>query len=387
MHVLVLGGGYAGLVTARGLERRLPDDVDLTVVDDTGEHLVQHELHRVIRRPDLAEDIAIPLADLLDDAEVRRARVQGVDRDRRRVELDDGTLSYDVAAICLGAETAFFDLPGVEDHATPLKRLEHAATIREEFLEVVESGGGTVVVGGAGLAGVQVAGELSAFAREEGVGDDVRVLLIEQRDTVAPPFSGAFADAIQSELTELGVDVMTGTTVEGADEDVVSLADGEVAYDQFVWTGGITGTAAMDGERPGVRAHLQVDERTFAVGDAAAVVDADGGSVPASAQAAVRAGRVAARNVASVVDGLHEGETTTVGLKRWRFTSAGWLVSVGDSAVAQVGPTVLRGDLASLAKAGVGVSYLARTGSYGSAAALLRAETRGPLDRLTGLLP
>ncbi len=387
MHVAVLGGGYAGLVTARSLERRLPDDVDLTVVDDTGDHLLAHELHRTIRRPGLADAIAVPLVDLLDRADVRTARVETVDREARRVELADGGLDYDVVAVCLGGETAFFDLPGVEENATPLKRLEHAATIREEFRELVDAGGGTVVVGGAGLAGVQVAGELAAFARGEGVADDTRVLLVEQRDTVAPPFSAEFASAIDQELTAQGVEVRTGTAVRAADEEAVTVEDGEVAYDQFVWTGGIRGTDAMGDERPGVRPHLQVDERTFVVGDAGSVVDADGEAVPDSAQAAVRAGRVAARNVASVVDGLREGDTTTVGLKRWRFTSPGWVVSVGDSAVAQVGPTVLRGELASLAKAGVGVSYLARRGSYGSAAAVARAEAPGPLDRLAGLIP
>ena len=51
MRVAVLGAGYAGLTVARQLERTLPDDVELVVVDDTGEHLLKHEIHRAIRHP------------------------------------------------------------------------------------------------------------------------------------------------------------------------------------------------------------------------------------------------------------------------------------------------------------------------------------------------
>ena len=130
MHVVVLGAGYAGLTLTRLLERKLPGAVAITLVDESPNHLVQHELHRVIRRPAFADEITVPLTDVVDGATVRVARVEGVDTDERIVDLEDGTLSYDVGAICLGAETAFYSLEGVRDHATPLKRLHHAETIR-----------------------------------------------------------------------------------------------------------------------------------------------------------------------------------------------------------------------------------------------------------------
>ena len=79
MRVAVLGAGYSGLTVARRLERRLPEEADLVVVDDSGTHLVQHELHRVVRRPSLAEAITVPLSAALGRAEIRRARVVDID--------------------------------------------------------------------------------------------------------------------------------------------------------------------------------------------------------------------------------------------------------------------------------------------------------------------
>lgn len=373
MHVVVLGGGYAGLLVARELGERLPEDVALTLVDETGDHLVQHELHKTIRNPEFADAITLPLADLV-DCEVRTARVESIDRGARRVELDDGALTYDVCAVCLGSETDFHGIDGVEEHATPLKRLDHAAEVREGFERVVAAGGGRVVVGGAGLAGVQVAGELAEFARETGVAADTEVLLVEQLESVAPNFPANFRRAVREELVERDVTIRTGTQVEDCDAEAVTLSGERVAYDQLVWTGGVRGPDALGGERPTVRAHLRLDDRTFAVGDAARVIDADGEAVPASAQAAVRAAPVAARNVARVVDSLRTDDDTDVSLEQWRFDSPGWLVSVGDDAVAQLGPQVVRGTFANLVKSGVGVTYLADHGSLRAALDVVRGD-------------
>lgn len=372
---MVLGAGYAGVVVASRLEDRLPDDVELVAVDEHDYHLVQHELHRTIRRPGLADDLVVPLDDVFDRARVEQGTVSGVDRDSRVVEFTDGReLAYDVAAVCLGAETDYHGLPGVEEHSIPLKRLEHADRIRTRFQSVLDAGG-TAVVGGAGLSGVQTAGELAARAREADAMDRVDVVLLEQLDRVAPSFPTRFQDAVREELAREGVAVRTGVVVEGATADAVETESGAVPHDLFVWTGGVRGSDAMRGERVGVRADLAVDEHTVVVGDAARVVDAEGASVPATAQAAVREAKVAARNVAALVAD-HRGDESGFRprLERFTFDSSGWLVSVGDGAVAQVGPSVFRGTAASVVQTGVGASYLATAGGVRRAVGLLREE-------------
>ncbi|WP_423751606.1 NAD(P)/FAD-dependent oxidoreductase [Salinirarus marinus] len=373
MRVLVLGGGYAGVTVARRLERSLPDSVDLVVVDDSGTHLVQHELHRVIRRPAVADAIAVPLDEVLPRADVVTARVDEVDADGRRVALESGdVLDYDFAVVCLGASTAFHGLPGVRENATPLKRRRHAERIRADALGVCASGG-RIVVGGAGLSGVQTAGELAALADERDA--DAEVVLLERLDDVAPSFPANFRAALADELDAAGVDVRTNVRVTGADADGVHLDDGTLPYDAFVWTGGITGTDAMDGDRPSVRSDLRVARKTFAVGDAARVVDADGEAVPASAATAIGEARTVAENVARLVEHERAGSGAfDPRLDSYRFDVPGWVVSVGDGAVAQLGPAVLRGTAAKTVKASIGVGHLGSIGAVQRAVKLVEEE-------------
>lgn len=371
MHVVVLGAGYAGLTLTRLLERDLPDDVDITTVNESPDHLVQHELHYVIRRPELAGEITVSLPDVLDRATVRVARVESIDRDERVVSLSSGDLEYDIAAICLGAQTEFYDLDGVTKHGTPLKRLSDAFRIRRRALEVCRRENARIVVGGAGLSGVQVAGELAALAREEG--SPASVTILEQFDRVAPEFPANFQRAVRRSLEDSGVEIRTGATVAEANEERITLESGvRLPYDQFVWTGGIRGPDAFEGDRPTVGADLRLDEETFALGDAARVVDANGDAVPASAQSAVREARTAAENIGRLVDARTDGtDWFDPHLESFDFDSPGWLVSVGDDAVAQVGPAVFTGRAAKAMKTSVGVGYLSSIGAIGNAADLV----------------
>ncbi|WP_308219582.1 NAD(P)/FAD-dependent oxidoreductase [Halorientalis litorea] len=380
MRVAVFGAGYAGLTVARRVARRAPD-VELVVVDEDPHHLVKHELHRLVRHPDLADALRVPLSDLLPSARVEQARVTDIDPEERVATLDcDGetsTLEYDAAAVCLGAATAFYDLPGVRENARPLQRVPDALGIREDALATPD---GHAVVGGGGLSGVQVAGELAALAADRDLPLDVT--LVERADRVASGFGDAFADAVAAELGARDVTVETGVAVDGSDEDTVTLADGRtLPADVFVWTGGIRGPDSLDGDRPTVGADLRVAEGTYVVGDAAAVVDADGREVPASAQTAVREARVAAANLlAEVTDAPTDGPAT------YRYENAGWVVSVGDGAVAQVEDVVLSGEPARLVKAAIVGGHLGSVGELGRAVDLVAEELGWPtVADLTGL--
>ena len=430
MRIVILGAGYAGVTLARRLESMLPPDVDLVVVDESETHLVKHEVHRVIRRPSVADAIQVPLSELFERARVRTDRVTGLDREARTVHLADGDdLDYDYAAVCLGSVTANYGIPGVAEHGLPLLSVEDAIEIRTAFLSaagidadadsndeaqiVVEDADGDrpsgrdhsdtqdivapdavdaessetpqadvrgahvdAVVGGAGLSGVQTAGELAALAREEGVAADVT--LIEQMDDVAPNFPANFRQAVRSELESRDVTVSTDTTVERATPGAVETDQGTFDADVFVWTGGITGTGAMGGERPMVRDDLRLNERTFVVGDAARAVDADGEPVPASASAAIReAGTVATNLVRLVEHGRSNDGGFTPRLDPYRFEVPGWIVTVGDGTVAQLGPEVVTGSPARAMKAAVGAGHLSSVGAIRNAVDLAESELRG----------
>jgi NADH dehydrogenase len=395
MHVAVLGAGYAGLGVTRKLEQSLPPEVDITLVNDGPNHVLTHEVHRAIRRPAVADAISIPLADVLDRAEIGSEPVEQFDAETGEVTLSSGeTFTYDYGAVCFGSDTAYYGIDGLQDHAHPLKTLDDATAIRADALDTIDAGG-DIVVGGAGLSGIQVAGELAALAREESdettedtidettedttedttaTPDDVSITLLEQLDTVAPGFPEQFQQAVHDALDAAGVEIHTDTAVVEVDDETVVTDKRDVSYDTLVWTGGITGQRAANGDRPTVRADLKLTERTFALGDAARVVDANGEAVPASASAAIREAKTAATNITRLVEHEQSGDSFRPRLEQYRFDVPGWLVSVGDGAVAQIGPTVLTGKAAKAAKTTVGAGYLTTVGATRNAVELAEEE-------------
>jgi len=118
------------------------------------------------------------------------------------------------------------------------------------------------------------------------------------------------------------------------------------------------------------------------------VVDSDGTAVPASAAAAIREASVAADNIRSLVEYRRNGsDGFEPRLSRYRFDVPGWLVSVGDNAVAEVGPAVLTGKPALAMKTTVGAGYLSTVGAVEKATDLVREELgitddADPLDDL-----
>ena len=389
MRVVILGGGYAGVTVTRRLERQLPEDVEIVLIDETGTHLVQHEVHRVVRRPELADVLTLPLSNLVSRATVRTARVTDLDTNEGTVTieptaaengdneedsepLDGETLTYDYAAVCLGSETEFYGMESVEEHAVGLKSVEEAAAIRERALE---SPDGNVVIGGAGFSGIQLAGELAALSVEENLTLDIT--LVEQADQIAPGFEEAFADALDAELSARDVTVVTGVGIESADDATVTLENEQtLPADLFVWTGGIRGPDATAGDRLAVGADLRVDESTFVVGDGGRVTDQDGVEAPASAQTAVRQARVAAKNIRRLVE--REDSTEPVDFETYTTETAGWVVSVGDGAIAQVGPAIVSGEPARATKAVIGASHLGSVGAICQASALVAEELGWP---------
>ena len=436
MRVVILGAGYAGLTVARRLERTLPSSVELVLVDESDTHLLQHELHRVIRRPAIEDTITVPLADVVSRADIRQARVTALDPETQVVTLEtpaldsaektEGgheTLSYDAAAVCLGSETDFSGLESVAEHATPLKRLDHAHEIRQQALT---ADGGGAVVGGAGLSGIQAAGELAALSAEDGLGLDVT--LVELADRIAPAFDETFGAALRRELESRDVSVETGVAVDSATEESVTLADGRtLPADVFVWTGGIRGPAALGGERLAADADLRVGDSTFVVGDAGTITDQTGTEAPASAQTAVRQARIGARNIRRYVESADDGTQndrqsgdlseengsdadpeengsdadpeedvgdtdseegvgdTAPAFATYQFDTPGWVVTVGDEAVAHVGPVVLSGEPAKATKAVIGAGHLGSVGAIGRASELVAEELGWPTSASLGV--
>ena len=344
-QVVVVGAGYAGAGALKRLESELDSDVDLTWISEHDYHLVLHEVHRCIRDPSVESKVAIPVDDIKSaSTEFVSGRVTNVDVDERVVELKDDEIEYDYLLLGVGSSTAFFGIDGLQEHAHELKGLDDARAIHADVEAAAEEASrddpAQVIVGGAGLSGIQTAGEIAEYRDEHRAPIDVT--LVEGLDEVFPGNDPELQGALRRRLEELDIEILTGEFISQADAEAVYLGGGDddpgekLAYDVLIWTGGITGHEEVHGvdveqdersHRINADADFQTsDERVFALGDAALVEQGEDAVAPPTAQAAWQAAEVAGENVARAVEGRP--------LKTWRHDDKGTVVSVGDDAVA-----------------------------------------------------
>ncbi len=339
-QVVVLGSGYAGAGAVRSLEDELDGEADIVWISDTDYHLVLHESHRCISDPDVAEKIAIPVEDIKSPrTQFVQATVEGIDVDEQTVQLDNGDeQDYDYLLVGIGSRTAFFGIEGLRENAHTLKSLDDALGIHEDIKTAAREASQTdpaqIVIGGAGLSGIQSAGEVAEFRDEYDA--PLEIYLVEGLDEIFPGNAESIQAALRTRLEKRDVNILTGEFISEVDEERAYIGeDGELEYDVLVWTGGITGREAVrnvdlkkDERNHRVNAGQTFqtsNERVFALGDAA-LIEQNSDPAPPTAQAAWQAAEVAGQNIAREIRGQP--------LKNWTYDDKGTVVSVGEAAVA-----------------------------------------------------
>lgn len=218
--ILVIGAGYAGLLAANAAARGVDEPVVLVNERDTFVERVR--LHQLAAGQDLVHR---PLAGLLrPGVALVVGRVAAIDADAGEVRLADGReLSYDTLVYALGSR-GDLSTPGAAEHAYDIAAPEDAARLRERL-----AAGGSVVVVGGGLTGIEAAAELAGTAAE------VELLT----DRLGAGLSVKGRAHVAGALDRLGVTVREGVSVASVRADGVELAGGErVAADAVVWTAG-----------------------------------------------------------------------------------------------------------------------------------------------------
>ena len=326
-HVVVIGGGFAGLHAARTLRRA---EVDVTLVDRTNHHLFQPLLYQVATATLAPSDISVPIRWVLrrhKNIRVLMAEVTGIDVARRVVQLDGGDreMSYDYLVVASGARHSYYGHDDWERLAPGLKSLDDAFEIRRRFLlayeraERVEAGPArdaymTFVIVGGGPTGVELAGIIPDVARHALAEDfraidtrQTRVVLLEGGPRLLPSFPESLSARARRDLEELGVEVRTGFIVTRVARDGVYVGDEHIPARTVFWAAGnaasplgrMLGAPVDRSGRVLVEADLSIPghREVFVAGDLAAVTQADGTSVPGVAPAANQMGAAAGRNI------------------------------------------------------------------------------------------
>ncbi|MBP6668597.1 MAG: NAD(P)/FAD-dependent oxidoreductase [Gemmatimonadales bacterium] len=331
-HVVIVGGGFAGLYTARGLADA---PVRITVVDRENHHLFQPMLYQVATAALASSNIASPIRSILSrqpNAEVLMGEVASVQPDARTITLVDGsTLNYDYLILATGARHSYFGHDEWEMLAPGLKSLEDAEEIRRRILLSFERAEResdpvkrhahlTFVVIGGGPTGVEVAGALAEIRRHALRRDfrhidprEATVMLIEGGPRILSSYPAELAERAKYELRRLGVEVREQTMVTEIRQGLIQASGWTIPTQTVVWAAGNVASPIMHSlgtplDRAG-RAIVEPDcsvpghPELFVLGDAAAVSDGKGGTLPGICPVAIQMGQYTARTIAGDLAG------------------------------------------------------------------------------------
>ncbi len=329
-RVVVIGGGVGGLAAARHLDRlfRGRRDVEVVLISRDNFFLLSPLLFEACSGVLELRHCAQPIRPCLRHARFIEATVEGVDVSRRvvhAVAAEGGIheLAFDHLVVALGGSTNQSLIPGSE-HARTFKTVADALLLRNHLIERFERADVetnprrrqqllSIVVIGGGLVGVELLGELTAFAddilryyprirREE-----LQFSLFEVGERVLPESTLPLAEYAMEVLGRRGARVHTSTPVEAIEPGAVRWRDGRIEADTIVLAAGIVTNpvaAAMGVERDR-RGRIVTDStmrsvshpEVWAIGDCASIPGPDGKPYPALAQHAIREARVVASNV------------------------------------------------------------------------------------------
>lgn len=358
-HIVVIGGGFAGLTAVRRLAR-FP--VRITLVDRENHHLFQPLLYQVAAAALNPSDIAYPLRAIVrgrENVRVLLAAARKVDLAGRRVELDNGALEYDYLVVATGAHHAYFGHDDWARHAPGLKTVDDALEMRRRILLAYEAAEREAdpaareawlrfAVVGAGPTGVELAGALAEIGHHALAGEfrsvdthRVEVLLLEGRERVLPMYPESLSEKARRQLEALGVTVRTRAFVTALDERGLNLGEERIEARTILWAAGVQASSLAStlgvptdsagrivvGPDLSVPGHPEV----FVAGDLASVP-----GVPGVAPAAMQSGRFVAKAIGARLAGREPGA--------FRYVDKGSLATIGrSSAVADFGRVRLSG--------------------------------------------
>ena len=382
-HVVIVGGGFAGLNCARKLASH--PDIRITLIDKNNFQQFQPLLYQVATAVLAPSNAAFSLRNVLQrhsNVDVKLGEVVAVDPKTRTAETAEGQkYQGDYLVLAAGSQANFFGTPGADKHTYPLYSLHDAELLRSRILAVLESadrdpsliakGALNFVIVGAGPTGAEMSGTLGGMTQRmfKDLYKDLdlskaQIFLVDHGHSVLSAFSQKSQEYALSMLKQLGVQVRLGTAAKEVAPDHVLLSDGtKILTRTVIWAGGLkasllssnVGVAPGHGGRIDVQPDFSVKDfpGVYALGDFANIVGADGKPLPQLASVAEQSGKWCAKNIAAVIAGEPE--------EPFRYLDKGIMAMIGrNAAVAEVGEHrhELQGTVAFAAWLGVHAALL-----------------------------
>lgn len=359
-HVLIVGGGFAGLACARKLVKHA--HIHVTLIDKNNYHQFIPLLYQLATAEIGQGDIAFPLRKYFEgkpNIDVKMAAVTAVDPHSCKISTAEGE-SYqgDYLVLAAGSQPNFFGNQNIAKNAFPLYSLNDADRLRSRVIavfeaadrnrELIKQGALNFVVVGAGPTGVELAGALADIFSQEFLKEyapeivkEAKIYLIDHVKVVLGPFSENSQQYAAKKLQERGVILKLGLLVEDVTESQVVLSDGTAIKSRtVVWAGGLkasnlslnSGLKVGHGERVEVLPDLSVTgfPNVFALGDFANIPASQNKYYPQLASVAQQSGFWTAQNIINAIEGKP--------LKSFEYDDKGIMAMIGRSAaVVEIG--------------------------------------------------
>jgi NADH:ubiquinone reductase (H+-translocating) len=339
-RVLILGGGFAGLVAAQTLKHV---DAQITLIDKRNFHLFQPLLYQVATGSLSPGEIAAPLRAVLSrqkNAQVLLGEAADIDPDSCTVTLlDGGVFSYDYLILATGSQTSYYGNDGWREQAPSLKTLEEATAIRHKLLYAFERAERaateaearawlTFVIVGGGATGLELAGALAEIAKETLRHDfrnihpqESQIFLLDGGPRVLSSYPQDLSSKAEKLVSKLGVKVIKDAFVNHISADGVEYKHDveEITLNAktVLWAGGVVATDF--GKRVAQRTRTETDRsgrmkvrpdltlpnypNIYVAGDLASALDEKGNPLPGVAQVAIQGGHYAAKAIAARIKG------------------------------------------------------------------------------------
>ncbi|WP_337018567.1 NAD(P)/FAD-dependent oxidoreductase [Oceanobacillus massiliensis] len=328
--IVVLGAGYAGLVTTRRLSQKLsPEEAEIVLINKHNYHYESTWLHEVAAGTINPNQARFMLTDAVNPKKVRLIydSVLEVKRDEQRVVLENSEVTYDYLVIALGFVSNTFGIPGMDEHAFSITDIESSRLIAEHIEyqfakyatdENPSDDNLTILVGGGGFTGIEFVGELAEKVPQLCKKYDIdrskaRIINVEAAPSILPVFDEDLVTYAKKSLEDRGVEFRIGAPIKECTADGFIVGDDKelIKAGTVVWTGGVTGNPVLAKSgfelvkgKVNVDADLRVpgEENIFILGDCSWVMDKESGRpYPPTGQLATQEGAVASDNIAALI--------------------------------------------------------------------------------------
>ncbi len=321
MKVIVIGSGFGGVEVASELSKRSKlrkrsKDLDIIMIDRRMRLEYQAAHPDILSGKVTPEEISGDLNNFASriNAEFINDTVVNIDFEAKTVKTkEEREIPYDFLVFSIGAEQTFFGIPGAEERSYSVNTLKGAIETKNALDKLDYSKKISIAVIGAGLTGVEVAGELIDYFK--GKKASAKIYLVELMPRVLPAFpTENVANYAAKFISDSGVEILTDTAVQEVSEHEITFTDGtELHYDVIIWTAGIKPNSLLENLELGipkekgwlkVDPYLRVDgmKDVFAVGDTA-YFESGGVRSGQNVEEAERQGKLAAKNIIRTMKG------------------------------------------------------------------------------------